>query len=153
MITVIELESRARTSTPEGSMRTVLGPSTDGTKVEVTVRDVDAGKACPLSPSARTQVAYVLEGSGATVSYSGANAGAEQPLSRRSGVYLEPGEQATIKAAGTPLSLLLVTVPKHVGKAVGPTPPVGYLFEEVKLRSLVDEKRFRERTFWVNKET
>jgi hypothetical protein len=67
MITVIELESRARTSTPEGSMRTVLGPSTDGTKVEVTVKDVDAGKTCQLSPS-EDQVAYVLEGNGATVS-------------------------------------------------------------------------------------
>jgi mannose-6-phosphate isomerase-like protein (cupin superfamily) len=153
MITVIELETRAKTPTPEGSARTVLSAATDGTKVEVTVRDVDAGKACQLTPSARTQVAYVLDGSGATVSYSGAHGGAEQPLGRRSGVYLEPGESATISAKGSPLSLLLVTVPKHVGKAVGPTPPAGYLFEEVKLRSLVDEKRFRERTFWVNKET
>ena len=31
--------------------------------------------------------------------------------------------------------------------------PSGYLFSEVALRSLVDEKQFRERTFWVNTET
>ena len=31
--------------------------------------------------------------------------------------------------------------------------PEGYFFEEARLRSLVDEKGFRERTFWVNKET
>ena len=49
--------------------------------------------------------------------------------------------------------LLLVTVPKHRGKPTGNDSPVGYFFEEEQLRSLVDEKRFRERIFWVNKET
>ena len=30
---------------------------------------------------------------------------------------------------------------------------MGYFFEEARLRSLVDERQIRERTFWVNKET
>ena len=46
-----------------------------------------------------------------------------------------------------------MTVPKHTGKPTGNESPAGYFFEEAQLRSLVDEKRFRERTFWVNKET
>jgi mannose-6-phosphate isomerase-like protein (cupin superfamily) len=66
---------------------------------------------------------------------------------------VEPGEEAAVTAAGAPLTLLLVTVPKHTGKPTGSESPAGYFFEESQLRSLVDEKRFRERTFWVNKET
>ena len=78
---------------------------------------------------------------------------AERALQRRTGVYLEPGEDATIAASGTPLVLLIVTVPKHTGKPTDNASPAGYVFEESALRSLVDEKQFRERTFWVNKET
>ena len=44
-------------------------------------------------------------------------------------------------------------MPKHTGKATGGEKAAGYFFEEGQLRSLVDEKRIRERTFWVNKET
>ena len=44
-------------------------------------------------------------------------------------------------------------MPKHTGKPTATESPAGYFFEESQLRSLVDEKRFRERTFWVNKET
>jgi len=68
-------------------------------------------------------------------------------------VYLEPGEEATIGAAGLPLRLLVVTVPKHTGRPTDTAAPRGYVFVEAQLRSLIDEKAFRERTFWVNKET
>ena len=44
-------------------------------------------------------------------------------------------------------------MPKHTGKAGADAAAAGYFFEETQLRSLVDEKRIRERTFWVNKET
>ena len=57
-----------------------------------------------------------------------------------------------MKAAGGPLTLLYVSVPKHTGKAVTGTPE-GYYFEEAKLQALIDESRLRTRTFWVNKET
>ena len=56
-------------------------------------------------------------------------------------------------ASATPLRLLLVTVPKHTSRSIGAASPASYFFEESQLRSLVDEKRIRERTFWVNKET
>jgi mannose-6-phosphate isomerase-like protein (cupin superfamily) len=58
-----------------------------------------------------------------------------------------------VAASAAPLTLLLVTVPKHTGKTIGSGTPASYVFEESRLRSLVDEKGFRERTFWVNKET
>jgi mannose-6-phosphate isomerase-like protein (cupin superfamily) len=98
-------------------------------------------------------VVYVLEGKDATLTHTVAGSTTEYKAPRRSGVYVEPGEEATVTAAATPLTLLLVTVPKHTGRATGSDSPAGYFFEESQLRSLVDEKRIRERTFWVNKET
>ena len=68
-------------------------------------------------------------------------------------MYLEPGEEAAVTATASPLKLLLVTVPKHTGKPGASDRPSGYFFEEAQLRSLIDAKSIRERTFWVNKET
>jgi mannose-6-phosphate isomerase-like protein (cupin superfamily) len=153
MIKIINVETKTRTAIPEGHVRNILHPSEDGTRVQVSLEEVDPGKTFRLASSDRTQVVYILEGEDARVSYTVAGKSGEAAATRRSGVYLEPGEEAAITASAVPLVLLLVTVPKHTSKPVGNDTPVGYLFEETRLRSLVDEKRFRERTFWVNKET
>jgi mannose-6-phosphate isomerase-like protein (cupin superfamily) len=154
MIKVIDIESRNRIPVAEGHVRKVLGPAEEGTRVQIAVENVDPGKTCRLAPSDHTQVAYILEGKDAKVSFTIARKSGEQIAQRRSGIYLEPGEDAAITASATPLVLLLVSVPKHTGKPIGgDTRAAGYVFEEAQLRSLVDEKQFRERTFWVNKET
>jgi len=153
MINVISLDSRPKTATPEGHVRHVLDPSADGTRVHVAVKEVDPGKTCRLAPSDRTQVVYILEGRDAKVTYTRAGTTTDYVAPRRAGVYLEPSEEATVAATATPLVLLIVTVPKHTGKAGASEAPAGYFFEEGKLRALIDEKGFRERTFWVNKET
>jgi mannose-6-phosphate isomerase-like protein (cupin superfamily) len=153
MIKVINIDSKARTPGPEGHVKTVLSPSQDGTRVEVTVKEVDPGRTCHLGRSDRTQVVYLLEGKDARLTHTTAGGAAEYTAQRRTGVYLEPGEEADVAASTSPLVLLLVTVPRHTGKPTGQEPPAGYFFEESRLRSLIDEKRFRERTFWVNKET
>jgi mannose-6-phosphate isomerase-like protein (cupin superfamily) len=153
MIKVINVESKASTPVEEGHVRNILGPADNGTSVRVAIEQVDAGKTCRLGASDRTQVVYVLEGKDAQVTYTAAGKTSRHTAQRRAGVYLEPGEEATITAADTPLALLLVTVPKHTGKPTGNESPAGYFFEEAQLRSLIDEKGFRERTFWVNKET
>jgi mannose-6-phosphate isomerase-like protein (cupin superfamily) len=154
MITVIDLARTTTATVPEGHERTLLSPSGTKTRVLVAVKDVDPGKTCRVGPSDRTQVLYVLEGEGATITHTKNGAASERTAGPRAGVYLEPSEEAAISAGVTPLRLLLVTVPKHTGRAIASTDPaVGYTFEESALRSLVDEKRFRERTFWVNKET
>jgi mannose-6-phosphate isomerase-like protein (cupin superfamily) len=153
MITVIDIDSKPRTPVAEGHVRNILAPEDDGTRARVAIVEVDARKAHVLAASERTQVAYLLEGDDATVKYSSKGGTNEHPARRRTGIYLEPGEEATITARGTPLVLLLVTVPKHTARATGTDSVAGYFFEETQLRSLVDEKRFRERTFWVNKET
>jgi mannose-6-phosphate isomerase-like protein (cupin superfamily) len=153
MITVIDIGSRAPAPTAEGHVRNVLGQTETGTRVSVVVREVDAGKTYRVAPSDRTQVVYVLEGKDVTLTYAGAGKTAEHKTQRRVGVYLEPGEEATVMASSTPVKLLVVTVPKHTGRAGADPSPVGYFFEEAQLRSLVDERQIRERTFWVNKET
>ena len=153
MIKVIDSESQTRIPVPEGHVAKVLGPSNEGTRVEVAIEDVDPGKTCRFAVSDRTQVVYILEGKDAKVTHTAAGKTSEHTAQRRAGIYLEPGEQATITASETPMRLLLVVVPKHTGKVTGNDAAVGYFFEEAQLRSLIDEKGFRERTFWVNKET
>jgi mannose-6-phosphate isomerase-like protein (cupin superfamily) len=153
MIKVIDVDSKTRMPVADGQLRKVLGPSDEGTRVEVSLREVEAGKTCRLGPADRTQVVYLLEGADATIAHTSAGSTAEHTAQRRAGVYLEPGEEATVAASGTPLLLLVVTVPKHTNKPTDTASPKGYFFEEARLRSLIDEKQFRERTFWVNKET
>jgi len=153
MIKVIDIESKVRTRTPEGRVRSVLAAADEGTRVQVSIEELDPDKTYRAAASDKTQVVYILDGSDARVKYTTAGQTSERTAQRRAGVYLEPGEEATVTASGTPLLLLLVTVPKHTGKRTDVASPAGYFFEEAQLRSLVDEKRIRERTFWVNKET
>ena len=153
MINVINIDTKARVPLAEGNVRNVLRPSDDGTRVHVAIEEVAPGKTCRLASSEKTQVVYILEGRDAEVTYISAGQTTNHTAQRRSGAYLEPGEDATVTATETALILLLVTVPKHTGKPTGNDSPKGYFFVEGELRSLVDEKRIRERTFWVNKET
>jgi quercetin dioxygenase-like cupin family protein len=153
MIKIINIGSRTRTTDAAGTVRGVLGPVEEGTRVRVAIQDVEAGKTHRLASSDHTQVAYVLEGKDARLAHTVAGQTQEHTLQRRSGVYLEPGEQAAVTAAGTALMLLLVSVPKHTAKANDVASPRGYVFVESALRSLIDERAIRERTFWVNKET
>jgi mannose-6-phosphate isomerase-like protein (cupin superfamily) len=153
VIKIINSGTKAGTAAGAGTVRGILGPAEEGTRVRVAIQDVEAGKTHRLAPSVQTQVAYVLEGSGARATHTVAGQAQEHPLPRRSGIYLEPGEEAALAAAGTPLTLLVVSVPKHTGKPNDVTSPRGYVFVESQLRSLIDERAIRERTFWVNKET
>ena len=153
MIKVININSKAAVPLPEGQVRNMLRPADDGTRVHVVIEDVDPGKTCRLTRSDRTQVAHILEGRDATITHMSGGDTAQHAVQRRSGVYLEPGEEAAITASTTPLTLLLVTVPKYTARPTGNDSPKGYVFVEAQLQSLIDEKRFRERTFWVNKET
>ena len=153
MIEVIDSESKTSTPIAEGEVKTILDPSADGTRVQVAIKTVEPGKTSGLAPSDRTQVVYILEGKDARLTYTRAGTTTEHTAGRRAGVYLEPGEEATVSASGTGLTLLLVNVPKYTGKPTDNDSPAGYFFEETELRSLIDERDIRERTFWVNKET
>jgi mannose-6-phosphate isomerase-like protein (cupin superfamily) len=155
MINLIDTSILNNTATPGGTARHILNPSTGKVRTEVTRYEVEAGKTHRVPPGDRTRVVYILEGNGAEISFTSGGRTSTQKAPRRSGVYLEPGEEAALKAAGGPLVLLHVSVPKHTGKAIDASrgAPAGYFFDESKLQALVDEKRIRTRTFWVNKET
>jgi quercetin dioxygenase-like cupin family protein len=153
MIRIIDITEAAGEAVAEGRVRTVLGPSRDGTRVEVAVVEIEPGRTWRLTGSDKTQVAYVSEGRDARLSHIIAGRATMHDLGRGAGVCLEPGEEAAVGASSVPLTLLLVTVPKYTGKPGAEPSPTGYVFEETKLRALIDEKRIRERTFWVNKET
>jgi mannose-6-phosphate isomerase-like protein (cupin superfamily) len=153
MINIINIGHTEATTTAAGRARGILGPAETKTRVTVAIQDVDAGGTYRLAPSDRTQLAYVLEGQNAFVMHASRLQTQDDELPRRAGVYLEPGEEAVITASDTPLVLLVVSVPKHTAKASDVAAPRGYVFVESDLRSLVDERAIRERTFWVNKET
>ncbi len=69
MIRIIDVGSRARTPLAEGHVRSILGPADEGTRVQVASEDVEAGRTCRLPVSDRTQVASILEGTGAKVNH------------------------------------------------------------------------------------
>src|SRR6185295_17829120 len=133
VIRVIDIESKPSKRVPEGHVRNVLDPSEDGTRVHVAIKDIAPGETSRIAAGDRTQVVYILEGQDARVIHTKGGAAAERVAQRRSGVYLEPGEEARVTASGTPLKLLLVTVPKHTGKAGAVPSPAGYFFEEAQL--------------------
>jgi mannose-6-phosphate isomerase-like protein (cupin superfamily) len=153
MITVIDIGTRPQVATVDGHVRTILSEADTGTRATVAVRDVEPGKTFLVARTDRTQVVYVLEGKDVSLTYTSGGKTTEYQAQRRVGLYLEPGEEATVTASTSPLKLLVVTVPKHIGRAGADPSPAGYFFDEATLRSLVDERQIRERTFWVNKET
>ena len=154
MIKVIDVNSRSRMPLPEGNVRTILDSSHEGTRVEVAIRELEPGSPWRADPTDRTQVVYLLDGEGASLTYTGGCTTTRRTIERRAGIYLEPSEEVTVDAGRTRLVLLHVKVPKHTARpSTGPAPVTGYFFEESSLRSLIDEKGVRERTFWVNKET
>ena len=153
MITLIDVTAKPSTTLPEGHVTLVLGPSDEGTRTCVALYALDPQKTLEFVANDKTQVVYLLDGERAEIIHTTADATAKHPAQGRAGIYLEPGEKATIKATVSPLKLLQVAVPKHAGKPASSASPVGYFFEESGLRSLVDAKSIRERTFWVNKET
>jgi mannose-6-phosphate isomerase-like protein (cupin superfamily) len=153
MIKLIDVTAKPPKSTPEGQVATVLGPESDGTRVHVEFSTLDPHKALTFASSDQTQLVYVLDGDDARIAHTRGGQTADHAAGRRSGIYLEPGETATVEAASSPLRLLNVRVPKHIGRPTDSSSPAGYFFWESELRSLVDAKSIRERTFWVNKET
>lgn len=152
-ITIIHTSSSPPQAIPEGTVWRLVTPSRDNTRVEVSKYQIDVGKQLQLAPSERTQSVYILEGNGAEVTFSSGGKTTKHPARKGCGVYLEPNEEAVIKAASSPLTLLQVIVPKYTGKATDTGVPTGYFFDESKLQVLIDEGQKRIRTFWVNKET
>ena len=152
MIDLIDCSATARTPIAEGNVRTVLGAPEGPTRVSVSLIELDQDRTMRFGPSERTEVAYLLEGDAEVSHTTIGGEVAVHDARRRTGIYLEPGEEASVQTR-SPVVLLHVTVPKHRDKEARSASPTGYFFDESQLQSLVDEKGIRERTFWVNTET
>jgi len=101
MIKVISTTKTGRTPVAGGHVRNVLGAAEEGTRVRVSIQELEAGQAAHFAAGDRTQVVYVLEGQDAHAAYTAGGRSEEHALPRRAGVYLEPGEEATITACAT----------------------------------------------------
>jgi len=151
-ISVLDAGRRPKASLRDGRAWTVLSPAEDGTRVEVAFREINGGRTHDIGSGGRTQVAYLIDGTDITLTHTTGGTTTTHAVRARCGVYLEPGEDATVTTAD-PLTLLIVSVPKYHGRAAQRDSPVGYVFDESHLRAFVDERLLRERTFWVNTET
>ena len=142
MITVIDIGSRTQAPTTEGHVRNVLGATETGTRVSVAVREVDPGKTYRCTRSDRTQVIYILDGTDATLAHTSAGKTAERQGAATRRHLPRAWRGSDRRRVGTPLKLLVVTVPKHTGRA-GPTQRrLATSSKKHSLRSLIDEKQY-----------
>jgi mannose-6-phosphate isomerase-like protein (cupin superfamily) len=147
-ITIIDTNSRRKESIPAGTVRHIITSSDPAKDVRAAIHEVEPGKSLEISSDNRSHLLYVLEGENGQFSFKGAKHIARQGA----GLYLEPGETATLSAGATRLSVLQLHVPKHAGKPADAA-PTGYFFDEEQLQSLISAGKTRIRSFWVNKET
>jgi mannose-6-phosphate isomerase-like protein (cupin superfamily) len=146
-ITLIDTNNRRRESVPAGTVRQIITADDGAQGVRAAIHDIEPAKSLEFDSENRSHLFYVLEGAG-RFSFKGAG----HPAQKGAGLYLEPGEKASVSAGTTRLSLLHLHVPKHAGKPTS-GPASGYYFDEEKLQSLISAGKTRIRSFWVNKET
>ena len=116
-IRVIDTNNRRKESTPAGTRRHII-TSDDGAKdVRAAIHEIEPTKSLEFNSDNRAHLFYVLQGDGGQFSFKGG----KHVAKKGTGLYLEPGEKATVSAGPTRLSLLQLHVPKH-SKATN-TPP------------------------------
>src|SRR5215471_17790390 len=128
-ITVIDTNNRRKESVPGGTVRHIITSDDRAKDVRAAIQEIEPGKSAEFNSENRSHLLYVLEGDGGQFSFKGANHVARNGA----GLYLEPGEKATISAGATRLSVLHLHVPKHTSKSTN-TPPVSYYFDEDRLQ-------------------
>jgi len=147
-ITIIETNNRRKESSPAGTVRQIITSDDSAKAVRAAIHDIEAGKSLEFNSENRSHLLYVIEGEGGQFSFKGNKYAAKTGA----GLYLEPGETATVSAGTAQLSLLHLHVPKHTSKTTN-TPPKSYYFDEEQLQTLISAGKTRIRSFWVNKET
>src|SRR5437899_1607313 len=112
-LNVIKTNSRERVPTTAGTMREIITARDAGARdVRAALHDVEPNKSFEFSAPSRAHLLCVIEGSGGEFSYRGKT----YPATKGTGVYLEPGETASVSAGASKLLLIDLHVPKHTGK-------------------------------------
>jgi quercetin dioxygenase-like cupin family protein len=147
-ITLIDTNNRRKESIPAGTTRYIITSDDRANDVRAAIHEIEPGKSLEFDSGKRSHLLYVLEGDGGQYSFKNE----KQVAHKGAGLYLEPGEKASISAGSNRLSVLHLHVPKHVSKPTN-TSPSSYYFDEEQLQSLISAGKTRIRSFWVNKET
>jgi mannose-6-phosphate isomerase-like protein (cupin superfamily) len=148
-LNLIKTNDRERVPTAAGTMREIITARDAGARdVRAALHDVEPNKSLEVSAGSRAHLLYTIDGSGGQFSYKGKTS----PATKGTGVYLEPGEQASVSAGASKLLLIDLHVPPHTTKPTNGQ-PAGYFFDNDKVQALIDAGSIRIRTFWVNKET
>jgi mannose-6-phosphate isomerase-like protein (cupin superfamily) len=152
MIEVVDVDALPARPLDEGDVTRVLPQPANGGRTSLALYTIRSGRALTFRTADDTQVLYLLDGADAKIEHEVGAAKHTYVASRRAGICLAATESATVAAGQSVLRLLWLSVPRYRAKATSGTEPTGYFFDEKKLRSLVDAKQVRERTFWVNRE-
>lgn len=147
-LNVIRTNDRTRVPTSGGTRRDIITAEDQGAhNVRASLHDIEPGRSFEFEAGKRSHLVYVMEGLGGNFSYNNQT----HPARKGTGVYLEPGEKASVTAGAAKLLLIDLNVEKYTGK---PAPRAsGYFFDNDKVQALIDARSVRIRTFWVNKET
>jgi mannose-6-phosphate isomerase-like protein (cupin superfamily) len=148
-LNVVKTNSRERVPTTAGTRRDIITATDAGARdVRASLHDIEPNRSFEFDAGERAHLLCVMEGSAGQFSYKGKT----YPASKGTGVYLEPGEKASVSAGGSKLLLIDLHVPPHTAKPTSGR-PAGYFFDNEKVQALIDAGNIRIRTFWVNKET
>src|SRR4051812_9749990 len=101
-LNVIKTTTRQRVPTPAGTKRDIITEADKGAKdVRAALHDIEPGRSFDFDAGQRAHLVYVIEGSGGEFSYNGKT----YPARKGTGVYLEPGEKASVSARDAKLLL------------------------------------------------
>jgi mannose-6-phosphate isomerase-like protein (cupin superfamily) len=104
----IDTNKLPRVKTPHGEFTEILNNQLAGAKnVLGTLRWLQSGETFDAAPSDKHQLLYLMEGSGKI-----RLEGQEHEVGKGMGVYLGPSETASISAAGSPLKIFHLEVPR-----------------------------------------
>ncbi len=111
-INVINTNSRKKAPTTAGTVREIIGADDGAKNVRASIHEVEPNRSLEFNSGNRTHLVYVIEGTGGQFSFKGEKYAAK----KGTGLYLEPGEKASVSAGGTKLVLIQLNVPKHTAK-------------------------------------
>ena len=107
-LTFIDTNTLPRVKTPQGEVTEILNQQLMGAKnVFGTLRCLQAGESFAAEASDKHQLIYLMDGA-ASIRLNGA----EYDVKKGAGVYLGPGEGATLSASAKPAKLFHLIVPQ-----------------------------------------
>ncbi|MFL2546838.1 MAG: cupin domain-containing protein [Candidatus Rariloculaceae bacterium] len=145
-ISIIDSNNVEATAVDSGLERTLCSPDLCGsTNLTIFGRTITAGRQFELDSGEDYHLVYIMQGSAdGVLNFGGESHAAEEGA----GVLLQPGESASIEAAGSDLELLHMITPKPpAGVEEGLPGGPGYFFNRDTLRRLSDASGGRIRRF------